>query len=101
MKVIQNTLEPVIERWDDPGDYPNGLAGGPLPSKDFVSGIEGSITVQLSKKELEEAIEFWLVEHEKMDVIDHALPDIRVRKWEIDGIKGDLVTLYVEEFEER
>ena len=101
MKVIKNTLEPVIGRWDDPGDYPNGLAGGPLPSKDFVSEIKGSITVQLSKEELEEAIEFWLAEHEKMDVIDHDLPDIRVRNWEIGEIKGDLVTLYVEEFEER
>ena len=99
MKVIKNTLEPVIERWDDPGDYPNGLAGGPLPSKDFVYEIEGSITVQLDEEEMREAVEFYV--EDRTDDIDHNLPDIRVRNWVIEKITGNQVTFYVEEFEER
>ena len=99
MKVIKNTLDTVIERWDDPGDYPNGLAGGPLPSKNFVSGIEGSITVQLDEEEMGEAVELYM--EDRTDGIDHDLPDIRVRSWAIERIKGNRVTFYVEEFEER
>ena len=32
MKIISNDLYCQTEQWDDPGDYPNGLASGPLPS---------------------------------------------------------------------
>ena len=32
MKIISNDLYCRIEMWDDPGDYPNALAAGPLPS---------------------------------------------------------------------
>lgn len=32
MKIINNDLYCNIERWDDPGDYPNSCAGYPLPS---------------------------------------------------------------------
>jgi hypothetical protein len=35
MKIISNDLYCGIERWDDPGDYPNGLASGPLPSHHY------------------------------------------------------------------
>lgn len=35
MKIIINDLYCQIERWDDPGDYPNGLAAGPLPSYNY------------------------------------------------------------------
>jgi len=99
MKVIKNTLETVIGRWDDSGDYPNGLAEGPLPSKDFVDEIKGSITVQLDEEEIENAVELYM--EDRPDVIDHNLPDIRVRSWAIEKIMGNRVTLYVEEFEER
>jgi len=99
MKVIKNTLELVMERWDDPGDYPNGLAGGPLPSKDFVSRFEGSITVRLDEEEMGEAVEFYVAD--RTEDIDHNLPDVRVRSWAIERIRDNQVTLYVEEFEER
>lgn len=35
MKIISNDLYCGIERWDDPGDYPNSLASGPLPSYNY------------------------------------------------------------------
>lgn len=51
MKVLRNTLEAVVETWDDPGDYPNGLAAGPLPSYDYLAGLEGELELKLNKKE--------------------------------------------------
>lgn len=35
MKIITNDLYCGIERWDDPGDYPNNCAGYPLPSYSY------------------------------------------------------------------
>ena len=99
MKVIQNTLEPVIERWDDPGDYPNGLAGGPLPSEDYVSEIAGHLIVQLTKEELRKAIKLYLVEN--IEDIDYGLGGISVIEWTIEAIDYDKVLLRVEEFEEK
>jgi hypothetical protein len=32
MKIISNDLYCVLEVWEDPGDYPNAIAAGPLPS---------------------------------------------------------------------
>lgn len=34
-RVLVDTLSFDIETWDDPGDYPNGVASGPLPSYDY------------------------------------------------------------------
>ena len=99
MKIIKNTLESVIDRWDDPGDYPNGLAGGPLPSRDYVAEIKGSITVQLDEEEMWEAVEFYL--KDRKGDIDHNLPAVHVRSWVLEKIMGNRVTLYVEDFEER
>ena len=47
MKIISNTLEIKIGRWDDPGDYPNALAAGPLPSYDYVEEVFGALVIQL------------------------------------------------------
>jgi len=51
MKLISDTTEVLIERWEDPGDYPNAVASSPLPSYDYVAGIEGEIVVQLDTKD--------------------------------------------------
>jgi len=99
MKIIKNTLEPVIDRWDDPGDYPNGLAGGPLPSKDYVVEIAGQLIVQLNKEEMRKAIKLYL--EENIEDIDYGLGGISVIEWSIEAITFDKILLRVEEFEER
>ena len=53
-KEIKNTLTPTLDRWDDPGDYPNSLASGPLPSHDYVESIEGEIVFQLTDEEIQD-----------------------------------------------
>jgi hypothetical protein len=56
MQVISNTLKPIIETWDDPGDYPNGLAQGPLPSRKSLAGCEGAIVVELELSDIDQLI---------------------------------------------
>lgn len=78
MKTLSDTTEILIERWEDPGDYPNAVANGPLPSYDYVAGIEGDVVVELRPDEFDdfldvvkdESPEFWMVE-----VFDYDCPD--------------------------
>lgn len=94
MKIISNTLDPCIERWDDPGDYPNNCVSGPLPSYDYVAEIEGEVVVEIEPGDfLGEKLE-----------IDYDLPHgIKVKKWRIEqALKADTgvrVSLSVEEFD--
>jgi hypothetical protein len=65
MKIISNDLYCQIERWDDPGDYPNGLASGPLPSQHY-GEFGGDLILEAENdedmKELD-AIEDWIDEY--------------------------------------
>jgi len=51
MKIIENTLELITETWSDPGDYPNALARGPLPSHLCVEDIKGHLIIQIEKSD--------------------------------------------------
>lgn len=46
-KVLRDTTDILVDPGDDPGDYPNNVASGPLPSRPFIAGIEGEIKVKL------------------------------------------------------
>ena len=46
MKITKNTLEVETDRWEDPGDYPNALASGPLPSYDYISDVLGEVVIE-------------------------------------------------------
>lgn len=112
MKTITNTLKLRIDRWSDPGDYPSGAGGSPLPSRDFVEGVDGQIVVELSRED-------WtgINDHMDMDVtteraitsyladnpgeVKHGIPELAVQTWCIDGLAGDRLTLCVDEFEAR
>jgi len=91
MQVLSDNTEILLDSWDDPGDYPSNAGSGPLPSYDYVAGIEGEIEVQLTWKEyLEfcscincESVNFWLDE-----VYEYEYPSgILSAKWqhEISG----------------
>lgn len=51
MKVIKNTLTKIMDRWDDPGEYPSGAGGGPLPSHDYVAEVAGEVEVEMTLAE--------------------------------------------------
>ena len=54
MKILSDTLETLIGRWDDPGDYPCGAGGYPLPSYDYIEGVEGELVVAFTQEEYTE-----------------------------------------------
>lgn len=52
--IVKNTLELEVDTWDDPGDYPSGAGGGPLPSRKFVAGIDGELVIRFTNTQLAE-----------------------------------------------
>ena len=100
LKIISDSLEPVIERWDDPGDYPNNVASAPLPSHDCVAAVEGEVVVELEPADF--------LPGSDMDVTEALdLPHgIRVKRWGMEYRQGTSeeglgmkVVLTVEEFD--
>ena len=105
MKLLNSTLKLHIETWDDPGDYPNGLASGPLPSKQFVESVEGRVTVQLEPSDIDsmegdislDSLGDYLTDN--AGSVDHGMPGLRVKRWGICKLDDTIVTLDVSEFE--
>lgn len=86
-KVINNTLSLLVERWDDPGDYPSGAGSGPLASYDYIAGLEGEILFELTDDEfvqLQEADELEAQGMVKELVTKYLLPSgvDYVAKWD-------------------
>ena len=78
MKVIQNTLEPVVERWDDPGDYPSNAGSGPLASYDYIAGCDGEIVLEFDPEDFLE-----IVSEETCGCVEvDTNPTITAVKWE-------------------
>jgi hypothetical protein len=51
MKVVLDSLEPIVETWDDPGDYPSNAGSGPLPSYQYVAGCDGQIVLEFEPED--------------------------------------------------
>lgn len=62
MKIVSNDLYCKIEWWDDPGDYPNGLAAGPLPSEAYCDYGGSFVFEAENEEELKEleTVEDWI-----------------------------------------
>jgi len=73
MKIIIDTLEPIIETWDDPGDYPSNAGQCSLPSYKYIAGCDGAIVVELEPSDL---IEF---ANEQIEVDTN--PSLHSIKW--------------------
>lgn len=94
MKYVRDTLEAVIARWDDPGDYPSGAGSAPLPSHDYVESVEGEVVVELEPADFLRGF----------DGVEYDLPHgIKVREWgQSAAVLADgklQVTLTVVEFD--
>lgn len=88
MKTLSDSLEPLVETWEDPGDYPSNAGSGPLPSYNYLAGMEGELVLELTPDEYREhqetvgaeSLDFWMRE-----VVDYRLPSgILSAKWQID-----------------
>jgi len=110
MKTLSDTLEAVIETWDDPGDYPSGAGSGPLPSYQYVEAVEGEVVVELEKDDLEaldldpdyeadaELVRDFIINYP--GEIEYDLPHgIRVTGWNVIKVDGLKALLTVDEFE--
>jgi hypothetical protein len=105
MKLRSSTLRLHIETWDDPGDYPNGLASGPLPSKQFVESVSGHVTVQLEQSDIDnmegdtsiEAAQDYLADNAAQ--VPHEMPGLRVHSWRVENTTPKTALLSVDEFE--
>ena len=104
MRIVKDTLEVLVETWDDPGDYPSNAGAGPLPSYKYVAGMEGELVIELSAKELVEfhetiqveSLDFWV--NEVMD--DYKLPSgVCSATWELESEVDGVITLVVTEVE--
>lgn len=86
-------LVPVEDTWDDPGDYPNSLASGPLPSYQYLDSIDGEIVIELLGKEEEIPFETTKLDHleiEEMhggvfDILSGEIPEgCSIDKWHLN-----------------
>jgi hypothetical protein len=97
----------VWERWDDPGDYPNGLAGGPLRSRTFVAEIKGRLVVQFEPKDLaqieaetltREVAQDYLADYPQAPLDSE---DVKVTKWDVLQVARDEAVLEPADWEDR
>ena len=83
---IKDTLKEAIGVWDDPGDYPNSLAAGPLPSRKYVEEIDGAVTIDLTAADILTILAYLQDNGLLEDALDFA-PDLafgsKVEKWNI------------------
>ena len=97
MKIIKNTLELEIDEWSDPGQYPNALASGPLPSYDYIAGVDGEVIIELDQEELaayQECPEDFL-----SDLDIPMLDGVGSWKFVVDELQGNVMTLHAEDVE--
>ena|SRR5208283_3321526 len=97
MRILKNTLEPVIDSFDDPGDYPSNAGAGPLPSYDYFAGVEGELVLELTDEEM---ADFQADQKEFLDNADILLPEgILSVEWQVDKVEGNRVEVSVTEAE--
>jgi hypothetical protein len=96
MKIISNSLQPINERWDDPGDYPNALAAGPLPSYEYTEEVIGEVVLELGVDDL--ISHEPLIEIAKKAVASVIPSGITVTAWDMTQ-KGHNIHMSVLEFD--
>ena len=80
MTIITSSLKELLNRFDDPGDYPNGLAGGPLPSRIYVADVTGRVVIECTPDELLDSLNG---EHDLQSSLDLVveLENCKVNSW--------------------
>ena len=107
MDIISNTLKPVIETWGDPGDYPSGAGGGPLPDRRYVSAVTGGLVVEIDDDDVKflsdedtNALEY-ITEALEHETLDHGIGGLKCPQWKINtsSDSGRRITLELAGFE--
>lgn len=101
MRLLADMIETRLdkgewERWEDPGDYPNGLAAGPLPPGEPEFTWDDESPYFISWEKLPEGVVFeegdGLVLAEDRTTSNHAVVDWTITKVRADS-KGLTITL--------
>lgn len=92
-------LKIELDTWDDPGDYPSGAGSGPLPSYNFVAGVEGKVVVELEDgDEVEQPVMIATVQSYVDDnpgEVQHGVSGLTVARWVVEKVDGKRVELTV------
>ncbi len=92
MNITTDTIEPLVETWDDPGDYPSNAGGGPLPSYDYLAGLEGELIIELTATERQEMREWDTISEWLAEVVEYQLPDgILSADWQCEVQGGEWI----------
>ena len=89
MQEISNTLQVIMDIWQDPGDYPSGAGGCALRDQKYVADVCGSVTVALEDEDLIALIG---------DYYEPELINARVIAWQIVKVEGRKVTFRAKDF---
>lgn len=66
---VECDLKPIWETWSDPGDYPSGAGGAPLPTTTYVGGLSGSCRFEFAQHEIVPSLD---------DIIDEAYSHVPI-----------------------
>jgi hypothetical protein len=97
MKILKNQFKIETETWDDPGDYPNNVESGPLPSYSYVCEIVGELLFEYDPRDLDEDIEEFFMEfaNENADIPN----GIHVTEWAWNYPKINQICMSVQSFD--
>ena len=102
MKCLKNTLKIEVEVWDDPGDYPNAVAGSALPSHASLAST-GELVLELGEdgdESIEDFIEYFsdfACGHQAMSIgADIYVPSYWNVDWQF-SVKANKITVTVGE----
>jgi hypothetical protein len=110
MKIQSITFSPLVEKWDDPGDYPSNAGQFPLPSYYYLEAVEGDVKVKIESTD-GDLLTF--PEYTKLDngdfeeqhselyeeVFQHIPAGISVFHWEVSR-DGDILSVAATEVED-
>jgi len=98
MRITANTLKVHWARWDDPGDYPSGAGGAPLPSHHYVEDVTGEVQVVIEPRDYDHGTEAMI--EALIDLLNkHAVPEGIMRvQWDIQHVNPCMVSVTVKDF---
>lgn len=125
-EVVNNTVEYDIGWWDDPGDYPCGAGGSPLPGYAYLDGVsgtvvfratfeEGDLSFLISEMPTQDTVSEWTwaeleaaalrfaLEGDLPPEIDDTLSSetpLRITRWSFEVLPGNVVVATPEEWDD-
>ena len=99
MKILENEFRVEFDRWEDPGVYPSGAGGYPLPSYDYVCDVPGHILIEIEPGDLDPDVDAE-EQYQEMAAENADIPSgIRVTEWAWSYPDTNKISLSVQNFD--